>query len=491
MKTSLTFAAFSLLVTAYGQSVFPYYSEKDLGLQLLTNITPAQTFTRNYPQGMGADQTSRPRIGYEGRLVYTRFFNEKISADFGILMGAYPIDLGYFASKEFTGGSYDTDNRDFPVTDYGLYTGFHGGLQYHFGWGTRRHLTAGAGLSWVYFTPITDVNTGSAYYSASINTHAAKPFLAPEASLRLYQLLGRQWLVHLGVQGTWPGAKPIRAEYAIFGQNETLTGVFEKQYAHLGLSTGVAFLLNSQLPEPVRPERQKREFSNRQSLSLSVQIIRTLRLSITRDYPQGSGADLSSPIQPGVEGRLQYDRLLNDRFGIYAGLSGGSYPFNYKITVADGYLPDHPGFSGQLYGNGAGYIGLNLGGRYYFQPEKRLYYSVGAGIGLVYFPPVDSYLSGFAIYNGQDFFYVLTDDASVNPNKELIVAPEASFQVYQKLGRRFVAHAGVSGSYSFQKPIVAKEFVFHGTQELTGSFNKRFANIGIEAGVAILLKKTP
>jgi hypothetical protein len=489
MKTSLTLLFSLVCAFSYSQSSFPYYAEKGLGFQLLLNMTPAQTFSRNYPQGLGADQTSRPRLGYEGRLVFTRFFNEKLSADFGVLTGAYPIDLGYFASKEFTGGTYDTDYRDFLVSDYGLYTGLHSGLQYQFGWGTRSHLAAGAGLSWVWFTPLTDVTTSSKYYTAAINTHAAKPFLAPEASLRFSQLVGRQWLLHLGVQGTYTKARPIRAEYTITGQNETLTGVFEKQYAHLGLSTGVAFLMNSQLPELQRPERQKSEYTNRQSLSLSVQINRTPRLSIARNYPAGSGADLSSPMQPGVEGRLQYNRLINDRLGIYAGLSGGSYPANYNLSVTEDFLPDYPAFNDALYVNSAGYIGLNFGGRYYFQSEERLYYSVGAGIGLVYFPPVDSYLAGYSIFDGQEWFEVLTENAVINPNREIIVAPEVSFQVYQRLGRQFVAFAGVSGSYSFQKPIVAKEFVFHGTTELTGSYEKRFANLGIEAGVAMLLEK--
>lgn len=489
MKTSLTFAACLFFAATNGQSGFPYYAEKSMGLQLLANYTPAQTFTRHYPQGIGADQTSRPHIGYEGRLVFTRYFNEKISLDLGWLVGAYPIDLGFFASKEFTGSNYDTDNRSFPAEDYGLYTGFHGGLQYHFGFGTRSHLAAGAGLSWVWFTPVTDVTTGYHNYTASINTHAAKPFPAPEVSLRFNQLLGRQWLLHIGVQGAWSRAKPISAEYTITGQNEALTGVFEKQYAHLGLSTGVAFLMNSQLPEPVRPERQKSEFTNRQSLSLSVQILRTPRLSIVRNFPADSGADIGSSIVPGVEGMLQYDRLLNEHFGIYAGLSGGAYPFSHKLTVADGYLPVYHGFIGKFYSTGAGYIGLNSGGRYYFQPEKRLYYSVGAGIGLVYFPPIDSYLSGFPIFDGQEWFEVLTENAAINPNREIIVAPEVSFQVNQRLGRQFVAFAGVSGSYSFQKPIVAKEYVFHGTAELTGSYEKRFAHLGIELGVAMFLEK--
>ncbi len=211
-------------------------------------------------------------------------------------------------------------------------------------------------------------------------------------------------------------------------------------------------------------------------------------ISVQRQYPAGGEVDLTGNALTGVEGGLTYVRRLSQNFGFYAGGVIGALPHGYTMNVTPEFGSP---FSRtiEVTGNKT-YFGARAGGEFFTNPEKRRFLSVGAGLGAIYFTPSGPYRHGFfVISNKGSTTFIPETEFYVNPEKTLILAPELLLRFHQRLGRRFLAHLGVMGTYTKKQPIVAEKFVFKSdTQTLEGSYSKQFAYPAVEFGLSMLLK---
>lgn len=238
-------------------------------------------------------------------------------------------------------------------------------------------------------------------------------------------------------------------------------------------------------------KHQHRNVPADQRLELFLRYTFSPAISVQRQYPAGGEVDLTGNALTGVEGGLTFVRRLSQNFGFYAGGVIGALPHGYTMNVTPEFGSP---FSRMIEVTGSKtYLGTRAGGEFFTNPEKRRFLSIGAGLGAIYFPPSGPSQQGFfVISNTGSTTFIPETEFYVNPEKTLILAPELLLRFHHRLGRRFIAHLGVMGTYTKKRPIIAEKFAFKSdTQTLEGSFSKQFAYPAIELGVSMRLKRPP
>lgn len=214
--------------------------------------------------------------------------------------------------------------------------------------------------------------------------------------------------------------------------------------------------------------------------------------TIIRHYPERIDVDVFSKLTTGVEFRLNYFRVLNDRWGLETGAVYGVYGDDHNVNLSAEFLGETQDFSSD-FGNRVEiypYWGTNVGFNHYLitKNPKNLF-ALSAKLNLLWFEEVQSgssvgLTSGVLLFQAtqDDFFY--SQETHPNAERKLLLAPELGFSYLRKWGRHFWVKFSVSGTYSSTKPIRGT-FTVRGVDEvLTGNFNKRFTHIGV--GISLI-----
>ncbi len=246
MKTKYTFLI-SLLclipLVSFSQEQLPH--RQAIGISLITNYTKPLSIHRNFSSSM-ADITSKPILGYEGRLEYRFMITDRLCIEAGALFGLYPYQFDLYVSEEFADLPWGDHYEPYKEYEDNIYAGVAIGLSYAFPLSERSEVTIGAGFDYVFHFGwwsgtygigyFVEPDTHISIFSMSISSapNGGVLMLPPELKVRYNFKAGKRFLLSAFVNWVPSNQSIMNGTYSIFGTDISLTGFLEKKSGHTG-----------------------------------------------------------------------------------------------------------------------------------------------------------------------------------------------------------------------------------------------------------------
>lgn len=254
MKTKYT-----LLITLFHLIPFLTFSQEQLphrqaiGISVITNYTKPLSITRNLTSPL-ANITSKPILGYEGRLEYRFMITERLCLEAGALFGLYPYRFDLYVAEEFAGLPWGDHDEPYKEYEDNIYAGVAIGLSYAFPISKRSEVTLGAGFDYIFHFGYWSGQYGIGYfvepdthisiYSMAISSAPDGGVLMfpPELKIRYNFRAGKRILLSAFLNWVPSNRTIMSGTYSILGTDQSLTGSLEKQSGHAGAGISGYFM---------------------------------------------------------------------------------------------------------------------------------------------------------------------------------------------------------------------------------------------------------
>ena len=226
----------------------------------MANWTNPLEISRSY-QGDGNfnDISSEASPGYEGRFTFLQPIknNFTIQGSFGFGVYSHKLILKLSDDFRYLGwGGFDDYFTEYDL----IYLGYTLGVGYIKPLTHRSRLDIRLNGQMIYFvrqganygvSAIPDDNINrNLYLSSTVVNPERKVIIAPELQLIYCFRLSKAIDLEIGFTGTWSNQTVFQTDegYSVIGDQEVLTGSFEKKYGHIGASLGIAYSLSNNPP---------------------------------------------------------------------------------------------------------------------------------------------------------------------------------------------------------------------------------------------------
>jgi len=248
----------AILCIVFTQAAFGQILQKEsptIGLSFIGNVPKRIEISTNYiahPDSAGI--IAKNSLGYESRVNITYPINgiPSLRFTFGFISGTstYKFNLKLpqtFAS--FNDSGYVLPNLMNEMHYFGISIGYRYSLINK----SNSSLGINVKLSGIYFfsgwSGISTSNIDSLnniqllFKSEMIINENNRILFTPELGLTFSQKLGKRFNLEASMMGVWSKGYIMKTDpnYKIFGDHETLTGTYQKQFKYIGLGLGLTY----------------------------------------------------------------------------------------------------------------------------------------------------------------------------------------------------------------------------------------------------------
>lgn len=233
-------------------------------------------------------------------------------------------------------------------------------------------------------------------------------------------------------------------------------------------------------------------FKHPKSVGFSIEHIYTFKSRVTPVSQEFSNeVDVHSRGQLGFEANLYCRYKIKDKFAVNVSAIAGMYPATTRVYAdrefVGGVFNITSGFSSNA---NFTYAGIAVGADKFFKIKKETF-SANATITAIFFLPTNfsGRITSVRDLNNSSSFLVFRHLLSSNQENKIIIAPELTIKKYKKLNNRLELYFFTSGTFSSSKPIRGIYEVFGEDENISGDLNKKYAHVGLGAGMFFLTKK--
>jgi len=226
-----------------------------IGFSFIGNIPKKIEISPNYiahPDSTGL--TARNSIGYEMRIniIYPSRAIPSFKFIFGVISGVSTYKFALTMTKSFGDLSFDGFTHPTLMNEMN-YVGFSLGSRYSLIKKRNSSLGINVKLSGIYFlsswsifseSSIDSLNNTQRFFHTEMIINEQNRFLfVPELGLTFSQKLGKRFNLEASMMGVWSKGYIMKTDpnYKIFGDHETLTGTYQKQFEYIGLGLGLTY----------------------------------------------------------------------------------------------------------------------------------------------------------------------------------------------------------------------------------------------------------